>query len=88
MVLRPVPGPGSGPGNKMGKGKWAHFPSPLARWTNLHAKKSETRIPATRIATRPNGKSLHIMVSFPARLILARAGRLSPWGCANHDFKS
>ena len=33
--MRPAPVPGPGPGNKMGEGKWAHFPSPLAMWANL-----------------------------------------------------
>ena len=40
-------------------------------------EKSETRTPATRIATNPNGTSVHVVVSLPARLILQRAGRLS-----------
>ena len=64
MVRRPVPGPG--PGNQKGGGKVGSIPLLLGNAGKSTGKKSATRTPATRIATNPIGKSVHIVVSLPA----------------------
>ena len=53
------------PREQDGGGKVGSLSLPLAMW-QIYREKSETGTTATRIAIRPHGKSVHIMVSLPA----------------------